>query len=806
MNNIKRSLNIKIFSLALVALVFLAIALSFVSATSSITDMSLHYTLDDNLSTTNVIDSMGIANGTLLSSGNTNSIAQAGKINSALYFNGTTASINTTLVSNSIFNNSNGLSISMWVKADSTGGGANGMILDKSTDTNGQNGIHIRTRATNSFTATVATVGSTATAGSIIFGDGNWYNIVITINSSGTMKIWTNKINVGSNVQVNTSLINNTLPFTIGNRAGATDRGFNGTIDDIRIYPRDLTQAEINTLYDTSLYGGSCVIPHNMQLYIPVNLCNGSYNLNGSTTGAIRILDNGVTITGNNTIIYGNSSSGASSNGIYIGAFNNTIINSLSMYNYDSNVYADHSINVTLSNVNFTNSWWGLYTAFVDGINISNSNFNNIDSGAASLHGNNSNLYLFNNTILSSGYLGASSGYLFGFKILNNYVRNETHYYHFRLTNAYNGEFANNYLDIQDNGIMFTGRGENVTVHDNIINNSWAHHDSYDNAIILVSNDRSLGNSFSNYSIYNNQLIDFGCVGINIRDFKDNGKIFNNTFSQSYSNLLTKTFDCYDEPLSAININEKYKGWIPEGAQTATDNITIAGIHNSSNIQIYNNTFANINVLLKIEGGNNITNDFNNTWYRSFEVPNMTGKQEFYISNDFNNVSTIYPTGVLNSTLFYGMAGYPQYIYSLTKDYSYFKRINVSRTEADNIVFYSLNSAKITKNSAISKVHGSNQSFSTSTILNDEIYIYENQVAVTSLTTRMASFYLITLIGILALSVLVISAGFAISIYQHVLYDDPNYSVIAHVVYAGICIIIAIFLANILFEYISGFI
>lgn len=76
-----------------------------------------------------------------------------------------------------------------------------------------------------------------------------WKNIVFTIDGN-TMKIFLNGNQVAiKTVSTNLQIINSG-PINIGTRAIRTDQWYKGYVDDVRIYNRALTEAEIKVLYE----------------------------------------------------------------------------------------------------------------------------------------------------------------------------------------------------------------------------------------------------------------------------------------------------------------------------------------------------------------------------------------------------------------------------------------------------------------------------------------------------------------------------------------------------------------------------
>jgi len=80
-----------------------------------------------------------------------------------------------------------------------------------------------------------------------------WQHVVVTYDGSNA-RFFVNGVAKGAPVL--TDVPSNTIHlFAIGNRATALNRGFDGLIDDVRIYSRALNQSEILSLYQS----GSCI-------------------------------------------------------------------------------------------------------------------------------------------------------------------------------------------------------------------------------------------------------------------------------------------------------------------------------------------------------------------------------------------------------------------------------------------------------------------------------------------------------------------------------------------------------------------
>jgi hypothetical protein len=150
-----------------------------------------------------------------------------------------------------------GGSIEAWIKPDSAGEGLQGKIVDKSTGLTGNNGFDFQTYndGANDYISFRINAGAfkTTAAGAITFGDGNWYHVVATWDATGLVTIYVNGSQSGTpGISADPAGITTTNALRIGNRSGATDRTFDGTIGDVRIYNVELTPAQVSQNYNAT--------------------------------------------------------------------------------------------------------------------------------------------------------------------------------------------------------------------------------------------------------------------------------------------------------------------------------------------------------------------------------------------------------------------------------------------------------------------------------------------------------------------------------------------------------------------------
>lgn len=517
-----------------------------------------------------------------------------------------------------------------------------------------------------------------------------WYHIAIVLN--GTSEIgYVNGIKTNSVTLTKVHDGNTNHTLVLGDRLISTGT-FNGSIDEFIYWNRSLSSNEIWNFYNNYVTTGCYNLTERGVTFSgPATLCRGTFNYNGTANGAWTINEDNVNIDCNGSTIYGNETT---SRNVALYAINsqksNYTLRNCIFQNYSralvstssTQVYNHNYTNITvykpavaifcIRTTNCTMS--NIYT--YDGINITtiidiehstnvkvtNSVFNMTRNVGFFWVDNTTNLEISNNYMfnISSLPTGAPNSYDMVF-------RNSSHIL-----------VKNNIIDGSDHNLVLTGVANNITYRDNTIKNSWGHNDIYDVGF-SAQNDRNQPSSSQNFSFINfinNTFEDFGCIGIQTRD-TFYFTIINNTFTQNYTNLLTKNYDCDNEPMTAILISQIYKGYVPTGT-LAGDAYAFITAHQSDNGVISGNTFTNVNVPLRIQGRyTNITHDLTNVWFKSFQLPYLSDRNDFWISNLFNNLTNIEPAFTLNNMMKEGIAPGSNFTlnYTFTNQYEYYKNI-----------------------------------------------------------------------------------------------------------------------------------
>jgi hypothetical protein len=226
---------------------------------------------------TQATDSSGRKNhGTLITCASTYPVWSNGKLGGGLNFDGLDGYVD---VGNpSDFNDMPQFSISAWVYPRTEGENFNGRIVQKGSGTTPLNGWALLTGYN---TATFRVDYDTADLlETVPLKLGVWNHLVVTWSgglSSTTVNMYVNNIEsgYGGNTALGTRVIDNLQTVKIGNNNGCT-RTFDGIIDDVRIYNRTLTPAEVKKVYEA----GQITVGRTQTSLVPNGLV-GYWSFNG---------------------------------------------------------------------------------------------------------------------------------------------------------------------------------------------------------------------------------------------------------------------------------------------------------------------------------------------------------------------------------------------------------------------------------------------------------------------------------------------------------------------------------------------
>ncbi len=196
-----------------------------------------------------VYDRIGGNNGYFV--GTATSTAKAiGKVGQAFNFNGSSDSIEIAHNANQL--PTDGLSFSVWMKADSHGGNSRGRLIDKSTGTQAQGGFTLFTTNSGGDGQIGFAINNSSAiqSGSGSYALGQWVHVAATATAAGASIIYINGVQTTSGNTAALSGLTTTNALSIGKRSAASDRYFDGILDEVRMYNRVLTAAEVKQLYN----------------------------------------------------------------------------------------------------------------------------------------------------------------------------------------------------------------------------------------------------------------------------------------------------------------------------------------------------------------------------------------------------------------------------------------------------------------------------------------------------------------------------------------------------------------------------
>ncbi len=196
-----------------------------------------------DISGTTAYDRSGAGNNGTLTNG---PAVTPGKIGQALEFDGSNDRV-AIASSGAALNLTSALTYSAWIYPQTFGGGSLGRIIDKNV---GNSGVFLVDNSN-----ITSGLGFGYNGGGLVSSNSNaitlnkWQHVVVTYNS-GTVAFYVDgTLNIGGLSAG--GLASDTGAFAIGERSnGAADRGFDGYIDEVRVYNRALTAGEISALYN----------------------------------------------------------------------------------------------------------------------------------------------------------------------------------------------------------------------------------------------------------------------------------------------------------------------------------------------------------------------------------------------------------------------------------------------------------------------------------------------------------------------------------------------------------------------------
>ncbi len=212
-----------------------------------------HWTFDGKNLVSNVADSSGQGNNGMMSGfTSTSSAVTAGKMGQALRFDGGDDYINLQNPASLIFSSNSSFTLSVWVKTTST---ADQRIVYRYFSGQDIIGLVNNTCVANKASFNIRdanAAGYKCVSSTTNTNDGKWHHIVGVRNvSTDLIYIFVDGVMENSTSDDTTSGFNgaNNL-WTIGRAATAASNYFSGSVDDVRIYSRALSNSEILQLYN----------------------------------------------------------------------------------------------------------------------------------------------------------------------------------------------------------------------------------------------------------------------------------------------------------------------------------------------------------------------------------------------------------------------------------------------------------------------------------------------------------------------------------------------------------------------------
>lgn len=231
------------------------------TSTNASTSLIAHYKMNDNNETVDVTDSIGNCPAT--NQVNTSTKSEAGKINSALRFDGSADYIS---VASTPFEN-NDYTLSLWVNIGELPGDYATLI----GITTGDQLFSIRSDV--GFRITSYCDGGIDSVSVGTLPDTNtWYHVVVTRDTTANeLNLYVDGLQIGTGTTLTspTASYDSTDVLFIGERVagggGQEGKKFNGLLDDVRIYNAALSSEDIAAIYNSGIgtenYIGTAILP-----------------------------------------------------------------------------------------------------------------------------------------------------------------------------------------------------------------------------------------------------------------------------------------------------------------------------------------------------------------------------------------------------------------------------------------------------------------------------------------------------------------------------------------------------------------
>ncbi len=170
----------------------------------------------------------------------------AGKYGSALSFDGTDDCVDAG--SKLTLAEPNSVTFTAWIKPDTYGGNGWGRIMDNG---DGTNGCSFYLAETVNGLSYVVYGAASIRSNSNVITTGQWQHVAVVHDKENSkVNFYVNGQTAGSTNYTNTGTEASLANFLIGMRGYDLSRAFDGDIDDVRVYGKALTQAEVQKVYE----------------------------------------------------------------------------------------------------------------------------------------------------------------------------------------------------------------------------------------------------------------------------------------------------------------------------------------------------------------------------------------------------------------------------------------------------------------------------------------------------------------------------------------------------------------------------
>ena len=210
------------------------------------TNLVSRWKLNDNAANTNVNDDVGSNDGTLLGGDYTQDITVAGPTDTTpgFAFNG----IDDAISVGDLTDGWNQLTVSAWFNSN-VEGDQNAIVSEYQTA--GDRNFQITIRDTDEIAYIICSSDNTCSIITTVnspISTNTWYHASLTYDGTTAIAYLNGEV-VGTDTVASGALDTTSQPFQIGRRG--TVQYFDGSIDEVRVYNRALTQAEITALYNS---------------------------------------------------------------------------------------------------------------------------------------------------------------------------------------------------------------------------------------------------------------------------------------------------------------------------------------------------------------------------------------------------------------------------------------------------------------------------------------------------------------------------------------------------------------------------